>query len=67
VLEGSVQRAGDPLRINVQLVDAISGGHEWAERFGGSSTDVFALQDQVTVSIADALAVRLTEADPDCS
>ena len=63
VLEGSVQRAGDQLRINVQLVDAISGGHEWADRFDGSLTDVFALQDRVTRSIADALAVRLTEAD----
>jgi adenylate cyclase len=63
VLEGSVQRAGDQLRINAQLVDAISGGHEWAERFDGSLTDVFALQDKVTGSIADALAIRLTEAD----
>jgi adenylate cyclase len=63
VLEGSVQRAGDQLRINAQLVDAISGDHEWAERFDGSLTDVFALQDKVTGSIADALAVRLTEAD----
>ena len=63
VLEGSVQRAGDQLRINVQLVDALSGGHEWAERFDGSLTDVFALQDKVTGSIADALAVRLTESD----
>ena len=63
VLEGSVQRAGDQLRINAQLVDALSGGHEWAERFDGSLTDVFALQDKVTGSIADALAVRLTEAD----
>ena len=63
VLEGSVQRAGDQLRINVQLVDAISGGHEWAERFDGSLTDVFDLQDRVTSSIADALAVRLTDAD----
>ena len=63
VLEGSVQRAGDELRINAQLIDALSGGHEWADRFDGSLTDVFALQDRVTRSIADALAVRLTEAD----
>jgi TolB-like protein/class 3 adenylate cyclase len=63
VLEGSVQRAGDELRINAQLIDALSGGHEWADRFDGSLTDVFALQDKVTRSIADALAVRLTEAD----
>ena len=63
VLEGSVQRAGDQLRINAQLVDALSGGHEWADRFDGSLTDVFALQDKVTRSIVDALAVRLTAAD----
>jgi TolB-like protein/Tfp pilus assembly protein PilF len=63
VLEGSVQRAGDQLRINAQLVDALSGGHEWADRFDGSLTDVFALQDRVARGIADALAVRLTAAD----
>jgi adenylate cyclase len=63
VLEGSVQRAGARVRINAQLVDAIGGGHEWAERFDGSLTDVFALQDKVTGSVAAALAVRLTETD----
>ena len=63
VLEGSVQRAGDKLRINAQLVDALSGGHAWADRFDGPLTDVFALQDRVTRSIADALAVQLTPAD----
>ncbi len=61
VLEGSVQRAGDQLRINAQLIDALSGGHEWADRFDGSLADVFALQDKVTRSIADALAIRLTD------
>jgi TolB-like protein/class 3 adenylate cyclase/Tfp pilus assembly protein PilF len=60
VLEGSVQRAGDQLRINAQLIDALSGGHAWADRFDGSLADVFALQDKVTNSIADALAIRLT-------
>jgi adenylate cyclase len=63
VLEGSVQRAGDRLRINAQLVDALSAGHVWAGKFDGSVTDVFALQDQVARSIADALAVRLTQAE----
>ena len=63
VLEGSVQRAGDRLRINAQLIDAISGGHEWADRFDGSLADVFALQDKVTRTVADALAVRLTASD----
>jgi TolB-like protein/class 3 adenylate cyclase len=63
VLEGSVQRAGDQLRINAQLVDALSGGHEWAGKFDGSLADVFALQDKVTRSIAEALAVKLTDAE----
>ncbi|HZF32615.1 MAG TPA: guanylyl cyclase, partial [Candidatus Angelobacter sp.] len=61
--EGSVQRAGDQLRINAQLIDALSGGHEWADKFDGSLADVFALQDKVTHSIADALAIRLTDAE----
>jgi adenylate cyclase len=60
VLEGSVRRAGDQVRINAQLIDAMSGGHLWAERYDGSVTDVFALQDQVTRNIVTALAVRLT-------
>jgi adenylate cyclase len=59
VLEGSVQRSGDRLRINAQLIDAISGGHVWADRFDGSLADVFALRDQVTSTVADALALRL--------
>jgi TolB-like protein/Tfp pilus assembly protein PilF len=63
VLEGSVQRAGERLRINAQLIDALSGGHEWAGRFDGSLADVFALQDKVTRSVADALAVELTDAE----
>jgi len=61
VLEGSVQRAGDRLRINAQLIDAVNGGHAWADHFDGSLADVFALQDKVTSSIADALAIRLTD------
>ena len=63
VLEGSVQRAGDQLRINAQLIDALDGGHAWADRFDGSLADVFALQDKVTNSIADALAIRLTASE----
>ncbi|HTO82577.1 MAG TPA: adenylate/guanylate cyclase domain-containing protein [Methylomirabilota bacterium] len=60
VLEGSVQRAGDALRINAQLIDAATNGHQWAERYDGSLADVFALQDKVTHSIADSLALRLS-------
>jgi TolB-like protein/Flp pilus assembly protein TadD len=60
VLEGSIQRSAVQVRINAQLVDAVSNGDVWADRFDGSPTDVFALQDRVTHSIADALALRLT-------
>ena len=60
VLEGSVQRAGEQLRITAQLINALSGGNEWAGRFDGSLLDVFALQDKVARSITDALALRLT-------
>ncbi|WP_455854645.1 adenylate/guanylate cyclase domain-containing protein [Ensifer canadensis] len=59
VLEGSVQRAGEQLRINAQLIDSLSGGHVWAGKFDGSLSDVFALQDEVMRGIADALALRL--------
>jgi adenylate cyclase len=60
VLEGSIQRSADRIRINAQLIDATTGGHQWAERFEGSPADIFALQDRVTSRIADALALRLT-------
>jgi TolB-like protein/Flp pilus assembly protein TadD len=60
VLEGSVQRAGDQVRINAQLVDALNGRHLWAERYDGSARDVFALQDKVIRQIVAALAVNLT-------
>ncbi len=60
VLEGSVRRAGDRVRINAQLIDAATGGHLWAERYDGSLADVFALQDEVTKKIITELAVRLT-------
>lgn len=61
VLEGSVQRSADKIRINAQLIDAVTNGHVWAERFDGSPNDVFALQDKVTRGLADALAIRLTK------
>jgi adenylate cyclase len=63
VLEGSVQRAGDQLRINAQLIDALSGGHEWADKYDGSLSDVFSFQDKVATSIAESLAIRLTDQD----
>jgi TolB-like protein len=60
VLEGSVRRAGDQIRINAQLIDATSGGHVWAKRYDSSIQDVFALQDQVSAQIVSALATNLT-------
>ena len=63
VLEGSVRRAGDQVRINVQLIDAITGGHLWAERYDGTLADIFVLQDRVTEKIVSALAVKLTFED----
>lgn len=59
VLEGSVRRAGEQVRINAQLIDATTGGHLWADRYDGSLDDVFALQDKVTQNIVVALAVTL--------
>jgi adenylate cyclase len=63
VLEGSVRRSGNRVRITAQLIDAASGGHLWAERFDRDLTDIFAVQDDVTQQIVDALAVNLTEGD----
>jgi TolB-like protein len=59
VLEGSVRRAADRVRINTQLIDAMSGGHLWAERYDGQIGDIFALQDKITRKIVAALAVKL--------
>jgi adenylate cyclase len=63
VLEGSVRKAGMKVRINVQLIDAESGGHVWAERFDRDLEDIFALQDEVTQKIVEALRVNLTGRD----
>jgi len=60
VLEGSVRRDGDRVRINTQLIDGISGAHIWAERYDGSLADIFALQDKVTGEIIAALKITLT-------
>ncbi|MDF0698549.1 adenylate/guanylate cyclase domain-containing protein [Rhizobium sp. MC63] len=63
VLEGSVRKSGNRVRITAQLIDATTGGHLWAERFDRELTDIFAVQDDVTQQIVDALAVNLTEGD----
>jgi adenylate cyclase len=60
VLEGSVRKAGNRVRITAQLIDAASGGHLWAERYDRDLDDIFAVQDEVTRAIVDALKVRLT-------
>lgn len=59
VLEGSVRKSGDRVRINAQLIDAKTGGHLWANRFDRKLTDVFALQDDVVQKIVEALAITL--------
>jgi TolB-like protein/Tfp pilus assembly protein PilF len=59
VLEGSVRRAGDLIRINAQLIDALTGHHLWAERYDGKMDEIFSLQDQITKKIVSALAVQL--------
>ncbi len=60
VLEGSVRRAADRVRINAQLIDAANGGHMWAERYDRELTDVFVVQDEVTSQIVAALKITLT-------
>jgi len=60
VLEGSVRRSGDQIRINTQLIDATTGGHVWAERYDKALTEIFELQDQVTAMVVSALEVHLT-------
>jgi adenylate cyclase len=60
ILEGSVRRAGEEVRINAQLIDALTGHHLWAERYDGTTAKIFVLQDQITRKIVNALAVKLT-------
>jgi len=63
VLEGSVRRAGNRVRITAQLIDAATGGHLWAERYDRDLTDLFAVQDDVTRRIVEALKVTLGPAE----
>jgi len=60
ILEGSLQRAGDRLRIMAQLIDAASGRHVWADRYDRDLQDLFALQDEITLKIVSALQVELS-------
>ncbi|ASY65325.1 Adenylate cyclase (plasmid) [Sinorhizobium sojae CCBAU 05684] len=63
VLEGSVRRAADRIRINAQMIDGTTGGHLWAERYDRGLEDIFAVQDEVTRTIVDALRVKLTPSE----
>jgi adenylate cyclase len=63
VLEGSVQRSGDRVRIEAQLIDALSGHHIWAERYERELKDPFGMQDEVTLKILKAMQVNLTEGE----
>jgi TolB-like protein len=63
VLEGSVRKSGGQLRITGQLIDATNGAHLWADKFDGTMTDVFALQDQVTESVIGAIEPSLRKAE----
>ncbi len=63
VLEGSVRKAGDRVRISAQLIDPPTGFHLWAERYDRDLTDIFAVQDEITEKIVAALEVKLTEGE----
>jgi adenylate cyclase len=63
VLEGSVRREGNLVRVNAQLIDAIDGRHLWAERYDGEMSGVFGLQDRVIGQIVSTLSVKLTSAE----
>jgi adenylate cyclase len=63
VLEGSVRKAGDKIRITAQLIDALNGNHLWAERYDQNLNDIFAVQDEITKNIVTAMQVKLTEGE----
>ena len=63
VLEGSVRKDGDRIRIAAQLIDALTGNHLWAERYDRNLTDIFAVQDEITKKIITAMQIKLTEGE----
>ena len=65
VLEGSVRKAGNRVRVTAQLIDSRSGGHVWANRFDRDLTDIFAVQDELTREIVTALKLKLTVGEQD--
>ena len=65
VLEGSVRKAGNRVRVTAQLINSTSGGHVWASRFDRELTDIFAIQDELTKEIVSALKMKLTLGEQD--
>src|SRR6202035_2041863 len=63
VLEGSVRKGGNRVRITAQLIDATNGAHLWADRFDGELEDVFDLQDRVAISVAGVIEPTLRQAE----
>jgi adenylate cyclase len=63
VLEGSVQKSGDRVRVTAQLIDAITGHHIWSEHYDRELKDIFALQDEMTLKILYAMKIKLTEGE----
>jgi adenylate cyclase len=59
ILEGSVRKAGQRVRINAQLIDGTTGGHVWADRYDRDLTDIFAIQDEITEAIVEQLRITL--------
>ena len=63
VMEGSVQKSGNTLRVTAQLIDAINGHHIWSERYDRQLKEIFALQDDIAIKVINALQVKLTEGE----
>jgi adenylate cyclase len=63
VIEGSVQKSGDKVRITAQLIDALTGRHIWSEKYDRELKDIFALQDEITMKIVGGTRVELTEGE----
>jgi adenylate cyclase len=63
VLEGSVRKSGNRIRITAQLIDATDGAHLWAERYDRDMDDIFAIQDEITLVLATEMQVKLTEGE----
>jgi hypothetical protein len=63
VLEGSEEPSGDRVRLNVQLIDAETGAHLWADRFDASRADLLAMQDEIVQRLSGPLELRLTDVD----